>query len=406
MIDVLTRHSAARAPLSMNLHAMRGDPLLTVLISVLLSLGLVVLLSASMPLAEANHGEPLYYFKRQLFHLAVAFGGGAVILMMPLSGWQNYSRLLFFVALAAVAATLIPGIGIEINGSRRWLDLGVIGVQPSEFLRTAAIVFFAARFAREIPLYSRGGNGLFFASLALLALACCLLLFEPDFGSALILSLLVLGMLFLGGCPLFRWLSVAALGLAACGSLLLVAPYRLERLTSFLDPWADMYGGGFQLIQSMIAVSRGGLSGVGLGLGLQKQLPAAPSDFLFAVYSEELGFIGVLLLLGLYAALLLRLFFGAALAKRLELPFHALLLSGVSLSLGLQMIMHVGANLVALPPKGLPLPLLSYGGSNLVASCLALALALRAVAEVRQAQVGEGGDLSGGWSSAGGSWRD
>ena len=407
MIDALVNPLSPR-PLSMNIDRMRSDPLSTGLISVLLAVGLVVLLSASLPLAEANHGDPLYYFKRQLFHLSVALGGGAVILWLPLSIWQQYGRLLFFLVLLAVAATLIPGIGVEINGSRRWLQLGVFSVQPSEFLRNAAIVLFAARFAREIPLYPKGGNGLFFASLSLLALACCLLLLEPDFGSALILSLLVLGMLFVGGCSLFRWLSLAAIGLAAGGSLLLAAPYRLERLTSFFDPWADVYGGGFQLVQSMIAVSRGGLSGVGLGLGLQKQLPAAPSDFLFAVYSEEFGFLGVLLLLGLYAALILRLFFQAALAKRLELPFHSLILFGVSLSLGLQMIMHVGANLVALPPKGLPLPLMSYGGSNLIASCLALALALRAAGEVRE--IKEGCDFTGSsgrnWLLGGGSWRD
>ena len=157
----------------------------------------------------------------------------------------------------------------------------------------------------------------------------------------------------------------------------------------------------------MIAVSRGGLSGVGLGLGLQKHLPAAPSDFLFAVYSEEFGFLGAVLLLGLYAALLLRLLSQAALAKRFELPFHSLILFGVSLSLGLQMLMHVGANLVALPPKGLPLPLMSYGGSNLIASCLALALALRAAGEVRRIGECDFTDSSGrGWPSAGGSWRD
>ena len=391
----------------MNQGRVRSDPLSAGLISVLLAVGLVVLLSASMPLAEANHGDPMHYFKRQLFHLSVALGGGAVILWLPLSIWQQYSRPLFFIGLAAVAATLIPGIGVEINGSRRWLDLGLFTIQPSEFLRNAAIVLFAARFAREIPLYPKGGNILFFASLSLLALACCLLLLEPDFGSAFILSLLVLGMLFVGGCSLCRWLSLAALGLAAGGSLLLVAPYRLERLTSFFDPWADIYGGGFQLVQSMIAVSRGGLSGVGLGLGLQKHLPAAPSDFLFAVYSEEFGFLGAVLLLGLYAALLLRLLSQAALAKRFELPFHSLILFGVSLSLGLQMLMHVGANLVALPPKGLPLPLMSYGGSNLIASCLALALALRAAGEVRRIGECDFTDSSGqGWPSAGGSWRD
>ncbi len=403
MIDAFVNPPAARS-LSMSLDRMRFDPLAAGLILVLLAVGLVVLLSASMPLAEANHGDSLHYFKRQLLHLVVALCGGALLLLLPLSLWRRYGRLLFFIGLAAVAATLAPGIGVEINGSRRWLDLGAFTIQPSEFLRDAAIVFFAARFAREIPLYSRGGNSLFFASLSLLALACCLLLLEPDFGSAFILSLLVLGMLFVGGCSLLRWLSVAALGLAACGSLLLVAPYRLERLTSFFNPWADLYGGGFQLIQSMIAVSRGGLSGVGLGLGLQKQLPAAPSDFLFAIYSEELGFVGVLLLLGLYAALLLRLLSQAALARRLELPFHALILFGVSLSLGLQMIMHVGANLVALPPKGLPLPLMSYGGSNLVASCLALALALRAAGEVQDRQ--QGVDFAGGWPVGGGNWRD
>lgn len=365
----------------------RMDPWLSYAGLLLLALGLVMVASASMPIAERDTGQPLYFAARQGVYVAIGLIAAAAVFSVTLDTWYRLSPVLLVVALGLLVLVLVPGVGKEVNGSLRWIDLGPVNLQVSEPAKLCALLYAAGYVERHI-MALRASTMAMIRPLLVLALMVLLLLLEPDFGAAVVLLAMVLGMLFLAGVSLGRFLALQGLAVAAMALLLVFSDYRRERLIAFLNPWEDPFGSGFQLTQALIAIGRGELFGVGLGASVQKlfYLPEAYTDFLFAILAEELGLIGVLAVIGLYVVIVWRAFGIAARAERLRLKFAACLAHGIGLWFAIQALTNAGVNLGVLPTKGLTLPLMSYGGSSLVVMCAALALLLRIGLEVRQAE--------------------
>jgi cell division protein FtsW len=352
----------------------------------LVVLGLVMVASASVAIADRRLDQPLYYFYRHLIYVAAGLAAAATALALPVRAWRRVSGFLLLTGIVLLGLVLVPGIGREVNGSMRWIGFGAFNLQPSELVKVFMWMYLAGYLVRR-GAEVRGALSGFAKPLVLLMVIAVLLLLEPDYGATAVLFATVLGMLFLGGVPLLRftgWLLAALAILAAAAA---IAPYRLQRLTSFLDPWADPFASGFQLTQALMAVGRGEWLGVGLGNGVQKlfYLPEAHTDFLFAVLGEELGFAGMTLVLALFTFLAWRAF---AIARRAEVggcAYGAYLAYGIGLGITLQALVNVGVNLGVLPTKGLTLPLMSYGGSSMVANGFAVGLLLRLDMELRRA---------------------
>jgi cell division protein FtsW len=354
----------------------------------LLVLGLIMVASASTSLAERDFGSAGFYLRRQAMFLLVGLLAGASVLCLPLALWRSLAGVFLLVALFLMVSLLIPGIGREVNGSVRWLPLLGFNLQPSEFLKLAVIVYLAAYLTRHAEAVANSWAG-FLWPLLLLMVCAGLLLQQPDFGALVLIVAIGLAMLFVGGAPLSRLLLIALLAVAAGWMLIIESPYRLDRLVMFRDPWADPFNRGFQLTQSLIAIGRGEWVGVGLGSSVQKlfYLPEAHTDFLFAVLAEELGLLGVVSVIGLYGFVCMRIFLIGSRNLRQRRLFAGYLCLGVATWLGLQSFVNMGVNMGMLPTKGLTLPLLSYGGSSLIMTLVALALVLRAEHERVQALV-------------------
>ena len=370
---------ASEAPARHSL-ADRHDLWLMGALAAILTLGLVMVASASIALADRQTGQPLYYLWRQL-----GYTGAGVLLMalttrIPLARWRAHGPLLLFASVVLLGLVLVPGVGREVNGSYRWIPLGPINMQPSELAKLFMILFLAGYLVRRGHEVRARFSG-FAKPMALLVGISGLLLMEPDYGATAVLFATTLGMLFLGGVPLVLFLGWVAAGLGVMVAMVLLAPYRLQRLTTFMDPWVDPFNTGFQLTQALIAVGRGQWLGVGLGGSVQKlfYLPEAHTDFLVAVLAEELGLLGVSVVVGLFAFVVLRAFQLARQAEDREDPFAAYVGYGIGLSLALQALVNVGVN----PTKGLTLPLMSYGGSSMLVNCLAAGLLLRLAHEQR-----------------------
>ena len=352
------------------------DPWLLGAVLTLLALGLVMVASASISIAERQTGQPFYYLWRQGAFVAVGLLAGAVVLRTRLVYWERLGPVLLLFGLVLLIAVL--GLGREINGSTRWLGLGLFNLQPSELMKLFMVVYLAGYLVRRGDEVRSSVKG-FLKPMLLVALTGGLLLAEPDFGATAVVTATVLGMMFLGGVRLWQFGVLFALILGAAGALVLTAPYRMARLTSFIDPWADPFDSGFQLTQALIAFGRGEWFGVGLGGSIQKlfYLPEAHTDFLFSVLAEELGLVGVLLVIGLFALLVWRAFVIGRVAQQAGNRFAACLSYGLGLWLGMQAFINLGVNMGVLPTKGLTLPLMSYGGSSIVVTCMACALLLR-----------------------------
>jgi len=352
----------------------------------LLVLGLVMVASASTSLAERDFGSAAFYLRRQAMFLCVGLMAGALVLWLPLALWRSCAGLLLFLAVLLLALLLVPGLGREVNGSVRWLPLLGFNLQPSELLKLAVIIYLAAYLTRHAEAVANTWAG-FLWPLLLLMVCAGLLLQQPDFGALVLIMTIGLAMLFVGGAPLSRLLLIALLAVAAGWMLIIESPYRLDRLVMFRDPWADPFNRGFQLTQSLIAIGRGEWVGVGLGSSVQKlfYLPEAHTDFLFAVLAEELGLLGVATVIALYGFVCLRIFLIGFRNLRQQRLFAGYLCLGVATWLGLQSFVNMGVNMGMLPTKGLTLPLLSYGGSSLIMTLVALALVLRAEHERLQA---------------------
>jgi cell division protein FtsW len=354
------------------------DPVLLTIFMTLLLGGLVILASASITISDNATGNPFFYLQRQLLAAAIGSVAGLFCLFVPMRVWQSLGPLMLLLALVLLCVVLIPGVGHEVNGSRRWVRLGIMNLQVSEPARLCLLVYLAGYVVRQQKALREQFVG-FLRPMLVLSLGCALLLAEPDFGAAIVLLATALVMLFVAGARVRDFLLFFSAAVVAMVILAVTSPYRMKRLTGFLDPWADPFDSGFQLTQSLIAIGRGEWFGVGLGDSVQKlfYLPEAHTDFVFAVFAEEFGLLGSLVLIALFMALLWRVFRLAMRAANSERFFEAYLAMGLGTWLGLQAFINVGVNMGMLPTKGLTLPLISYGRSSLITAMIAIGLLLR-----------------------------
>ena len=368
------------------------DELLIWVLIGLLALGLVMVYSASIATAEANKYtgyQPAYYLLRHGVFITAGLLIGLFVFQVPVQMWQTYAPYLFLAGVALLALVLIPGIGREVNGSRRWLSLFVINLQPSELMKLFAVLYaadYTVRKGKVGHLFRKA----FVPMLAVMVLIGGLLLQEPDMGALVVICVIALCTLWLGG---FNLKVFAALLLAlplAFAALIFSSPYRMQRIVGFMDPWSDPYGKGYQLSHALIAFGRGEWLGVGLGGSVEKlfYLPEAHTDFLMAVIAEELGLAGVASVIMLFALLVVRAFRIGRHATFLDRNFSALVAQGIGVWIGVQAMINIGVNMGVLPTKGLTLPFLSFGGSGVVVNCIAAAILLRIDWESRRMMKG------------------
>ncbi len=361
------------------------DQTVIVIFILLSTIGVVMVTSASIGMAEKNIGNAFYYGERQLLRVLM----GAVMIFVackiPTKFWQQNSMIFMLLALFMLALVLVPGVGKTVNGSTRWIDFGLFTVQVSEIARLLLIMYlcsYLTRRSEEVKMNTMG----FIKPMLIMGVASGLLMLEPDFGATTVLLITGLGLLFLGGVR-FGQFSLFVLGTGAILVLMVTtSAYRMERVTAFLNPWADPFDSGFQLTQALIAIGSGGWTGVGLGSSVQKlfYLPEAHTDFLYAIVAEELGFIGSVFIIALFVWFLIRCFSIAKQAQLKDQHFGGFLVYGVALLVSSQALINIGVNLGALPTKGLTLPLMSYGGNSILITSFAIGLVLRVWIEINQ----------------------
>jgi len=349
--------------------------------TLLAAIGLVMVYSASIAMAEAERltgFRPGYFLMRHGAYLAVGLAFAAATFRVPLWLWQKSAPWLFLLGSLLLVAVLIPGIGREVNGSRRWIPLGFMGFQPSEVMKLFAVLYAADYTVRKAAFMDDFRKG-FLPMFGVMTLIAFLLLREPDFGALVVITTISMAILFLGGLNWRLFAGLAILLAAAFVVMIVSSPYRLQRILGFMDPWSDAYGKGYQLSHSLIAFGRGEWLGVGLGASVEKlfYLPEAHTDFLLAVIAEELGFAGVAAVITLFLFLVHRAFAVGRQAASLERYFAALVAQGIGVWLAAQAFINMGVNMGLLPTKGLTLPLLSFGGTGIVVNCMAVAVVLR-----------------------------
>jgi len=365
-------------------HRPAVDQALLLAALTLLGLGLVMVGSASITVAERQLGQPFHYLVRQGLFVGLGLSAALLAAWLPVAKWERLGAAVLLLGIVLLTVVLVPGVGREVNGSMRWLALGPFNLQPSELVKLGVVLYLPGYLVRREEEVRAALSGLV-KPMLLLLLICLLLLLEPDFGAAAVIFATALGVLFLGGVRLWHFGLFVVMTLLMLAALAVSSPYRVERLTTFMNPWLDPFNSGFQLTQALIAFGRGEWFGVGLGDSVQKlfYLPEAHTDFLFAVLAEELGLVGALLVIALFGVVVWRSF---AIARRAEANgsrFGAYLAYGIGLWLGLQAFVNLGVNMGVLPTKGLTLPLMSYGGSSIVVSCVAVAIVLRVGYECR-----------------------
>jgi cell division protein FtsW len=350
--------------------------------------GLVMVYSASIATAESSRftgGNAAWYLARHGVFLTLALAAAIGVFLLPVKFWQGAAPWIFAAGVALLALVLVPGIGREVNGARRWLELPLVSLQPSEVMKLAAVLYAADYTTRKHAVMKSFRKGLL-PMLAVMLLVSWLLLREPDFGALVVIAATAFSILFLGGMNGRHFMALVAMLTAGFVLLILSSPYRMQRIFGFMDPWSDAFGRGYQLSHSLIAFGRGEWLGVGLGASVEKlhYLPEAHTDFLLAVIAEELGFVGVALVIGLFLWIVVRAFAIGRQATLHSRHFAALAAQGVGVWIALQAFINMGVNVGLLPTKGLTLPLMSYGGSSLVVNCVALAILLRIDWENRQ----------------------
>jgi cell division protein FtsW len=371
-----------------NAPAAEYDRALAWVVTVLLGIGLVMVYSASIAIAEGSRGtghQPMYYLLRHGAYVALSVVAALAVFQIPSHAWQRTAPYLFLLGLGLLVLVLVPGVGREVNGSRRWLSLYIVNLQASELMKFAVLTYAADYTVRKAAFMDSFRRG-FLPMLMVMLLTGGLLLREPDLGAFAVIAAIAMGVLFLGGMSWRLFAGLIVMLVIGFVMLILVSPYRLQRVTGFMDPWADPYGKGYQLSHALIAFGRGEWLGVGLGGSVEKlfYLPEAHTDFVLAVIAEELGFVGVLAVILLFAWLIMRAFAIGRRAVMLERHFSGLVAQGVGLWIGVQVIINMGVNMGLLPTKGLTLPLLSFGGSAVVVTCAALAVLFRIDWENRQ----------------------
>jgi cell division protein FtsW len=354
----------------------------------LLAIGLVMVYSSSIATSEASRftgSNAAYFLLRQAAFLGIALGLATCVFLVPVRYWQKGAPWLFLAGVALLVLVLIPGIGREVNGARRWISLGAIHVQPSELMKLAVVLYAADYTVRKHAVLKSFRRGLL-PMLAVMMFVSWLLLREPDFGALVVIAVTAFGILFLGGMNGRHFAALGAMLAAGFALLVLTSEYRMQRIFGFMDPWTDPYGRGYQLSHALIAFGRGEWLGVGLGASVEKlfYLPEAHTDFLLAVIAEELGLAGVSLVIGLFVWLVLRAFAIGRQAAVRERYFASLAAHGIGVWIGFQALINMGVNMGLLPTKGLTLPLMSFGGSGLLVNCVAVAILLRIDWESRQ----------------------
>jgi cell division protein FtsW len=354
----------------------------------LVTLGLVMVYSASIATAESSRfagHNPAYFLLRHGAFLAVSLATATAVFMVPARLWQKAAPWLFALGVALLVLVLIPGVGREVNGARRWLSLWAFNVQPSELMKLAVVLYAADYTVRKHAVLKSFKRGLL-PMLAVMLVVAWLLLREPDFGAFVVVAVTAFGVLFLGGMSGRHF--AALVGMLGIGfvALVLSSPYRMQRIFGFMDPWSDPFGKGYQLSHALIAFGRGEWLGVGLGASVEKlhYLPEAHTDFLLAVIAEELGLAGVALVIVLFAWIVMRAFAIGRQAALRERHFTALVAQGIGIWIGFQALINMGVNMGLLPTKGLTLPLMSFGGSGLLMNSVALAILIRIDWENRQ----------------------
>ncbi len=340
--------------------------------------GLVMMTSASIAISDQTVHQPFYFLFKQLFFLIVGLVLGWGVLQIKMEKWEDWGGYLLVFALLMLALVLMPGIGHRVNGSARWIGYGPLTFQVSELAKLVLVIYLAGYLVRRQQEIMTRLSG-FIKPILILGVVGILLLREPDFGAMVVITLTMIGMMFMAGMRLRHFCALFGLLLGLLALIAISAPYRVARLTGFLDPWTHPFSTGYQLTQSLIAFGRGGWLGVGLGNSIQKMfyLPEAHTDFLFAVIAEELGFFGCLLVLGLFIFLVIRIFMIGKRAQLLHQHFSGFIAYGCGLWVAIQFIVSIGVNSGLLPTKGLTLPFMSYGGSSVLVNCMMVALLLR-----------------------------
>ncbi len=357
----------------------------------LLILGFIMVSSASLHLGDKLADDSFFFPKHQFVHIGFGLLIAGLVACIRLDTWEKSSMLLLVAGLVLLVIVLVPGLGTRVNGATRWLSLFGLRIQVSEVFKLLSVIYVASYVSRHVQAVRSSALGMLYP-LALLSLGCVLLLLEPDFGATAVLMATALGMLFLAGARLWPFGLMLGLVLISGVVLIFAAEYRLKRVLSFLDPWADPLNTGFQLTQALIAFGRGEWTGVGLGSSVQKlfYLPEAHTDFLFSVIGEELGLLGACCVILLFSVVVWRAFVIGQMAERLDMRFGAFLAYGIGVWFGLQAFINMGVNMGMLPTKGLTLPLMSYGGGSMIVTCAALALLLRVRSEVLDRRYGAG----------------
>lgn len=368
-----------RSPNAMPLAGSRVDGAMIALWVALMTIGLIMVASASIAFAALNYDDAWYFARRHGIYLMMGMMVALFVMCLPMSVWQRYSGYLLLFTLLLLVIVLIPGIGRRVNGSQRWLSLGFISIQVSEIAKVCAVIFFASFFARRYQELHFGWQG-FLKPLLIVGLFVVLLLLEPDFGSSVVLCGTVFAMMFIAGVRLWHFLLLIAIGVVSLAAVAIFSPYRMQRLITFLDPWADQFNSGYQLTQSLIGFGRGEWIGLGLGNSLQKLffLPEAHTDFIFAIIAEEFGLIGAVVTLALFAALIWRIFLLSRQNLAMGRVFPALATFGIAILFSIQVFINAGVASGLLPTKGLTLPFISYGGSSLLINCLLMGFVVRA----------------------------
>ncbi|EHH0801417.1 cell division protein FtsW [Vibrio vulnificus] len=355
--------------------------------------GLVMVTSASFPISSRLTDQPFHFMFRHAMFLCLALGTSAVVLQVPLDKWQRYSHYLLGLAFALLVVVLLAGKSV--NGASRWIPLGLFNLQPAEVAKLALFIFMSGYLVRKQDEVRATFFGGFMKPIMVFGALALLLLGQPDLGTVVVMLVTLFGMLFIAGAKLSQFLALMVAGISAVVGLILIEPYRVRRVTSFLDPWEDPFGSGYQLTQSLMAFGRGEWFGQGLGNSIQKleYLPEAHTDFVFAVMAEELGFIGVVLILALIFSLVIKAVFIGKKAFEHQLQFGGYLAFGIGIWFAFQTLVNVGAAAGMVPTKGLTLPLISYGGSSLIIMSIAVSILLRIDHECRLISMGNKADL-------------
>lgn len=365
-----TRGSSQSRPL-------QWDSVLFTAVAVLLGLGIVMIASSSLHLGD-RLGNPFHFVTRHLIALGLGLAIASFAARTPTLWWGRASTPFYVVGLLLLLIVLLPGLGKEVNGATRWIALGSFNLQTSEFMKLFLVLYLAGYLVRQQSEVTHSVWA-FIKPMLLMVLAASLIMLQPDFGTTVVLLATALGMLFLGGAALWQFVALLLGAIGVLATLVVMSPYRLARVTSFLNPWADPLDSGYQLSQALIAFGRGEWSGVGLGNGIQKQfhLPEAHTDFLMAVVGEELGLVGTLVVIGLFGIVVWRSYAIGAAADARGDKFSAHVAYGLGLWLGMQAFINVGVNVGLLPTKGLTLPFMSYGSNSLIVCIVAIGMLLR-----------------------------